>query len=96
MKTIRKIDLANMCADSQISEVWAERIINKVHAIMGEELAKGNEIEIRGFGRFSIVQRKARKGHNIKTGGSIDLPAVKSVKFKQGVHLKKAVNGGAS
>ncbi len=56
-----------------------------------EALAEGRRIELRNFGVFEIVQRKAKKGRNPKTGEVVPIPARKAVKFSAGRIMKQKV-----
>ena len=58
-------------------------------------LKQGDPVIITGFGRFYVRDRAARKGHNPKTGKSIDIKAAKVPGFKTGKMLKDAVQDGA-
>ncbi|MCX8021939.1 MAG: HU family DNA-binding protein [Syntrophorhabdaceae bacterium] len=55
-------------------------------------LQKGEKVSIIGFGTFSVVDKKARKGRNPQTGKEIKIPAKKAPKFTAGKILKDAVN----
>ncbi|HNT51523.1 MAG TPA: HU family DNA-binding protein [Cyclobacteriaceae bacterium] len=44
-------------------------------------LRKGEQIDLRGFGTFKVIERKAKKGRNVYTGEAMDIPARKIVKF---------------
>ena len=46
-------------------------------------------MSISGFGSFKVVQRKARKGRNPRTGEALQIPASKAVKFTPGKTLKE-------
>ena len=59
--------------------------------IIGEELKRGNDIVLTGFGTFSVTQRKARTGINPATGKKIQIAAKKVPKFKAGKVLKEMV-----
>ena len=52
---------------------------------------KEGKVTLVGFGTFSKVRRKARKGRNPQTGEAIKIKASKTVKFKAGKTLKDAV-----
>ena len=54
-------------------------------------LKKGEKVMLIGFGTFSVVQRKARKGRNPQTGKEIKIAARKAPKFSAGKALKTAV-----
>ncbi|MBI5892705.1 MAG: integration host factor subunit beta [Deltaproteobacteria bacterium] len=69
-----------------------EVIVNSIFESMAETLAKGDGIEIRGFGSFKVKERAARKGRNPKTGETIDVAAKKVPFFKVGKELKEMVN----
>ncbi|HBO84214.1 MAG: integration host factor subunit beta [Deltaproteobacteria bacterium GWC2_42_11] len=69
-----------------------EIIVNSVFDSMSEGLAKGERIEVRGFGSFKVKERGARKGRNPKTGEAIDVLAKKVPFFKVGKELKEMMN----
>lgn len=52
-----------------------------------------SHIEIRGFGSFTVVERKARQGRNPKTGEPVAIPARKEIKFKPGKVFRAALQG---
>ena len=56
-----------------------------------EGLKSGEKINLRGFGNFSVIDTKARKGRNPQTGEEIEIPASKKVKFSVGSILQKAI-----
>ena len=55
---------------------------------MTESLANGQNVTLRGFGTFSVVERKARTGRNPRTGEAIQIAARKAVRFTPGADLK--------
>lgn len=59
---------------------------------MSTSLAKGNRIEIRGFGSFSLHFRQSRTGRNPKTGQAVLLPGKHVPHFKPGKELRQRVN----
>jgi integration host factor subunit beta len=59
---------------------------------MGESLAAGERIEIRGFGSFSLRFRPPRLGRNPKTGDSVALSSKYVPHFKPGKELRDRVN----
>jgi DNA-binding protein HU-beta len=66
----------------------AEAAYEKLFAIIGATLKKGDAVSITGFGSFKVVDRKARTGRNPRTGETIAIPASKAVKFTPGKALK--------
>ncbi len=59
---------------------------------MGQTLATGQRIEIRGFGSFSLHFRPPRLGRNPKSGDPVSLPAKHVPHFKPGKELRERVN----
>jgi DNA-binding protein HU-beta len=55
--------------------------------IITQEMEAGNKISIQGFGVFNSKVRAARKARNPKTGGTVDVPAKRVVKFSPGSGL---------
>ena len=58
---------------------------------MSEALVRGDRIEIRGFGSFSINRRPPRLGRNPRTGESVHIPERRVPHFKPGKALREAV-----
>ena len=71
----------------------ARSIVNSLVEIMKKRLEKGDNVYISGFGRFDVVFKWARKGHNPKTGEKIFINSKRTVKFKSFKKLKERVNG---
>lgn len=61
--------------------------------IVSEELAKGGEVSIPGFGSFKRAERGERSGRNPQTGEAITIKASTSGKFVPGAALKAAMGG---
>ena len=72
-----------------------EVVVNTLFDAMTDALSVGDRIEIRGFGSFSVRQRKARQGRNPKTGQVINVPAKRVPFFTVGHELRERVNNGA-
>lgn len=69
-----------------------EIIVDTVFDGIKDALAKGEKIEIRGFGNFRLKQRKPRRARNPKTGEGVDVPSKRVLHFKVGKALKDALN----
>ena len=67
-------------------------IVDVVFDSMTEALAKGDRIDVRGFGNFTIKERIERKGRNPKTGESVQIPARRTIYFKLGGELNERMN----
>jgi DNA-binding protein HU-beta len=69
----------------------AEAAYNELFRILASTLKKGDALTIQGFGSFKVVDRKARKGRNPRTGEEINIPASKAVKFTPGKAFKESL-----
>jgi len=73
------------------SKTQAEEVVKAFLETVEEQLAKGEKIQLTGFGTFEVVERAAREGRNPKTGEAMIIPETKSPKFKPGKSLKDLV-----
>lgn len=71
----------------------SETIVNVMFHEMAKVLARGQRIEIRGFGSFGVKKRRARQGRNPKTGATVKVDAKRIPFFRAGKELKLEVNG---
>ena len=69
-----------------------EKIITIIFTEISEALSRGENIEIRGFGTYKVVTRKARQGHNPKNLETIQIPAKKAIKWKMSKTLFNRLN----
>ena len=69
-----------------------EKIIDIIFFEITAALSRGEKIEIRGFGTYKIVNRKARKGRNPQNSKTIQIPAKKAVKWKMSKILFNRLN----
>ena len=69
-----------------------ERIINTVFDEIGAALSRGDRVELRGFGAFSVKERKARLGRNPRTGEAVSVDAKRVPFFKTGKELRERLN----
>ena len=69
-----------------------ERIVSTIFDEIGAALARGDRVELRGFGAFSVKQRGSRIGRNPRTGDSVDVPAKYIPYFKTGKQLREKIN----
>ena len=75
-----------------ITQKEAGNIIDIFTSSVMSALAEGNEIQLVGFGNFSVAEVAARAGRNPKTGEVLQIAAYKQPRFKVGQKLKDAVN----
>lgn len=69
-----------------------EKVLNATLEMIQDALSEGEIIDLYGFGKFSAVERAARKGRNPATGESIDIAARTGITFKPSKVFKDAVN----
>jgi len=81
-----------MAEEARVSKAAAGRALEAYIRAVGEELKKTGKLSLVGFGTFNCVQRRARTGRNPKTGGAVQIPARKVVRFKAGKGLTEVVN----
>ncbi len=72
-----------------------ELALKQMLEVMSDALARGDRIEIRGFGSFSLHFRPPRQGRNPKTGEAVALSGKHVPHFKAGKDLRERVNSGA-
>jgi len=90
---MKKTELKDaIAAKAGIEKTQAEKALNAFIEIVTEELAKGEAVQLTGFGTFDISERGEREGRNPLTGETITIKASKSVRFKAGKALKDKVN----
>ena len=71
----------------------AETAIDAALETIEQELSRGREIALTGFGKFHVAKRSARQGRNPQTGEAIQIKASKVPRFSAGAKLKQSVNG---
>ena len=72
-----------------------ERIVSTIFDEIADALARGDRVELRGFGAFSVKERAARIGRNPRTGAAVQV-AEKSIPFfKTGKQLRERLNDGS-
>ncbi len=69
-----------------------ERIVTAIFDEVTEALARGDRVELRGFGAFSVKQRTARTGRNLRTGESVSVVDKTIPFFKTGKQLRERLN----
>jgi len=88
-KNMIKLDIVNRVADrTGVPKQKAEQVVDALFNAMKDALAKGNRIELRGFGVFVVKPRKRGIGRNPRTGTEVPIPAGKTIRFKPGKELQ--------
>ncbi|MEM7499885.1 MAG: integration host factor subunit beta [Pseudomonadota bacterium] len=71
-----------------------EKIVSTVFEEITSALARGDRVELRGFGAFSVKTRDARTGRNPRTGEAVPVPEKKVPFFKAGKDMRERMNNG--
>lgn len=82
--------LANKNGELSYRDV--ELTVKSIIEQMSQSLARGERVEVRGFGSFSLHYRNSRVGRNPKTGESVSLAPKHVPHFKPGKELRERVN----
>ena len=72
-----------------------ERIVTTIFDEISEALARGERVELRGFGAFSVKRRDARIGRNPRTGEAVHVAEKHIPFFKTGKLLRERLNNGS-
>jgi DNA-binding protein HU-beta len=92
---MKKSDLVDAIAGKAgIAKAQAQDIVEHVFDLITDGLSKGEKIDLRGFGTFSVRESAARTGRNPQTGDAIQIPARRVPGFKAGKELRDRVNVG--
>ncbi len=84
-----KLDIINAVVQrTGITRTKAEQAVETVFEAMKQALGRGQRIELRRFGVFSVKPRKTGIGRNPKTGQEVAIPPGKAVRFKPGKELQ--------
>ncbi|MFW7266417.1 integration host factor subunit beta [Gluconacetobacter sp. Hr-1-5] len=71
-----------------------ELIVQTIFSEISAALARGDRVELRGFGAFTVKKRDARTGRNPRTGEMVAVDEKVVPFFKAGKELRERVNGG--
>ena len=76
---------------TEMSKKDTEKMVNAVLESIVDELARGEKVQLVGFGTFEVRERKQREGRNPATGETITIPALSVPVFKAGKAFKDKV-----
>jgi DNA-binding protein HU-beta len=94
-----KLDIVNAVLgklETGVSRVKAEQAVETVFESLKTAMGKGQRIELRRFGVFSVRPRKTGIGRNPRTGEEVSIPPGKVVRFKPGKELQGIEDAGAA
>ena len=81
-------------ANPHLRQPDIELIVATILEEISAALARGDRVELRGFGAFTAKKRDARKGRNPRTGETVAVSGKAVPYFKPGKELRERVNGG--
>ena len=84
--------IESLAERADITLAKAEEVVDLFFNGVTDTLAKGDRVEIRGFGAFTVREYKSYKGRNPKTGEQITVPPKKLPFWKTGQELKQRVD----
>jgi len=89
-----KSELINRLAESNqhLTQRDIERIVGTLFDEIAKALARGDRVELRGFGAFSVKRRPSRTGRNPRTGAAVDVAEKFVPFFKTGKELRQKLN----
>ena len=83
--------VSEVAAKTDLTKKEVAAAVDAIFNSIQEDLAKGEKVQLIGFGTFEVRHRAARKGRNPQTGAEIEITASKVPAFKPGKALKDAV-----
>ncbi|BAE52808.1 Bacterial nucleoid DNA-binding protein [Paramagnetospirillum magneticum AMB-1] len=99
MKSMTKSELIARLAEANphLYQRDVERIVTTIFDEIASALARGDRVELRGFGAFSVKKRDPRVGRNPRTGETVSVDGKAVPFFKTGKQLREKLNvGGGS
>ncbi|MEE2746548.1 MAG: integration host factor subunit beta [Pseudomonadota bacterium] len=84
--------LSEMYPDPRLYHRDFERVVNRVFDEISASLTRGDRVELRGFGAFSVRERERRIGRNPRTGEAVDVEKKQLPFFKAGKGLRDRIN----
>ena len=85
--------VAAIAEKTALSKKDADSALKAFIEVVGDELGKGEKVQLTGFGTFEVLDRPERTGRNPFNNEEITIAASKSPRFKAGKSLKDKVNG---
>jgi integration host factor subunit alpha len=93
--SLTKIDIIEaVCTHLGIPKKDCVRIVESFFEIIKDDLKKGNDVMVSGFGKWTVKAKKKRKGRNPQTGKELMIAARRVVTFKPSTVLRDTVNLG--
>jgi DNA-binding protein HU-beta len=83
--------IERIAQEADVSKGEAQKHFEAFEEVVTEALKAGEEVQITGFGKFSVKERKAREGRNPQTGQTMKIAAQRVPAFSAGNALKQAL-----
>ena len=84
--------VSEVAAKTDLTKKEVAAAVDAIFSSIQEDLAKGEKVQLIGFGTFEVRHRAARKGRNPQTGKKIEIAASNVPAFKPGKSFKDEVN----
>ncbi len=89
---MNKAKLVEEVADQTgLTKKASREVVDAIISAITDSLVREERVTLVGFGTFQVMERKARRGRNPRTGKELQIPAKKAPKFKAGRSLREAV-----
>ena len=79
--------IEKVAAKTELGKAQVEAAVDSVFETIGETLRSNERVDLRGFGSFTVKERKERQGRNPRTGEAITIAAKRDASFKPGKEL---------
>ncbi|KUK40521.1 MAG: Bacterial nucleoid DNA-binding protein [Clostridia bacterium 62_21] len=94
---VNKAELVSAVAEkTDLTKKDVEKALMALLDSIGDALARGDKVQLVGFGTFEVRERAARKGRNPQTGAEIEIAASRVPVFKAGKSLREAVGNATA
>jgi DNA-binding protein HU-beta len=85
--------IEGVATDTGQPKAMVEAIVRATLARIEGAVGKRETVNLVGFGRFEVYERGARRGRNLRTGESLEIPATPAVRLRIGKRLRDAAAG---
>lgn len=93
--SLTKVELAELVYETmQLDKTKATELVDLFFEEIKQGILKDGELQLSGFGKLEVKQKRARRGRNPKTGDAMTIDARKVVSFKHSMVLKERLNSG--
>ena len=84
--------IEKLAANNELTKAAAKAIVHDVFKIITDTAVTGDEVNLRGFGKFKVQSRPARSGRNPQTGAIVEIAASKKLAFQPAKAVKVRLN----